>query len=667
MTGSLSSSAIPNLARPPGVVLEEDATRPAAAYPYPVTRCRLSGANRADCWISVGFMTAAAVEAVVQWHGRPAGLILNLGGALAFGFLMLRRTHPLLMVSAISVLGVAGALISAQIAPTAPTNSSVGIIVLIVAMYSLGVYGSRRELLAGAPQPVLMILAIDVLQPQDHPLASAIAFAVLFVVVVPTVAGRLVRGRTRLVERLRGQAAELEAHREVWAEQELARERLHLSERFHEVLLSGMHALAIRVETAGSHGASAEDVSQIEQAARNLLARTREAIVALAATTVPDPEPHGVSSRAAARCSEPQPWTALAAAALGGGLLVELPALPAHVAAPIAVLACAILVLPLAFVWVAPLTMTVALWVLAAAFDAFVAPLDTSFTAIGLAFVPPFVVAALTSRPRAVLGFGVCVLGQLVCFGRSGLADSTVILLFAWVAGAVLQERSRLVERLRSTAMLLTAQREAAAGRAVLDERSRLASELHDALGHSLTVVTLQAEAARRLWHTDHERALDVLETLTAAMYDGLADLQFGFAPVSPLGGLLTADSLDRLVGVASDAALQVEADLDDVAGLLDNAGQVVVYRILQESLTNALKHAPGALVRVRVRLADAHVEISVTNTCGATNLPGAGLGRGLASMRARAVSRGGQLSWGAEPDGGFSVRAHLPTTLVPT
>jgi signal transduction histidine kinase len=313
---------------------------------------------------------------------------------------------------------------------------------------------------------------------------------------------------------------------------------------------------------------------------------------------------------------------------------------------------------------VAPLTTVTALWLLAAAFDAAVSPLDGSFTAIGLAFVPPFVVAALATRARAVAGLLGCLAGELLCFGPSGLADAAVIVVLAWIAGLVLHERSRLVTRLRHNAGLLDTERRVAAARAVIEERARLARELHDALGHSLTVVALQAGAARRWWDADRERSLGILETLVAVTGDGLADLRDGMG-TTPRDRLADAASLAALVDRARDAGLPVVAELDDVTGLLDPEAELVVYRVLQESLTNVLRHAPGADTEVRVRAEAAHVDVTVRNaapTGPVTRTTGSG--RGLDGMLARAVASGGALDWGHQPDGGFRVRAHLPTSL---
>jgi signal transduction histidine kinase len=391
-------------------------------------------------------------------------------------------------------------------------------------------------------------------------------------------------------------------------------------------------------------------------------------VVSLAGATVPDDDESGPVRRRWRwrRRHELQPWTALAATALGAGLMIEVPGLSTQVAGPVAVLACAALATPLAFVWAMPLAMTAALWALAAGFDAAVAPLDTSFTAIGLAFVPPFVVAALATRPRAVAGLVACVLGELACFGPSGLADAGVVMVLAWVAGTVLGERGRLADQLHRNAALLAERRDLATRLAVVEERARLARELHDALGHSLTVVALQSEAARRLWHSDHDRAVGLVRALGATSRDGLADLTAGVAPWAVPAGAGSPAALDALVDAARSAGAQVEAAFEDVTALLTVEGRVAVHRVVQESVTNVLKHAPGAALRVTTRQTDRYVEVSVVNGPGGPAGSSGGSGHGLTGMRARVVACGGQLDYGPQPGGGFRVRATLPVTVEP-
>lgn len=621
----------------------------------------------ADRWIGLGFVLAAALEASLR-AGNTAGLVIGLAGAPFFGCLALRTARPLATLTIFTVGGVTGSLLQARMGAADP-GSAVAVIALLVATYSLGAHGSRRALLLGAPQPVLLILAVDLLQPGDEPVASALPFAVVFVVVAPVAAGRLVRARSRLVEQLQAQATELETHRDEVARARVARERLRLAEEVHGSLLAGMEQLADQVSRmtvdAGPQGI--EDVTAVEEEARELLARTRTAVVSLASAPPAEKSPSALARPVAPSGSAPEahPWTALAAAALASGLLVELPHDTLAVPAPVAVFAAVVLVLPLAFAWVAPLGATLALWSLAAGFDGLIAALDGSFSAIGLAFVPPFVVAALATRPRAVVGLLVCLAGELVTLGRGAVADAGVVIVLAWLAGLVLHERIRLVGELRHNAVLLAEQRTASADRAIFEERDRLARELHDALGHSLTVVALQAGAARRCWSSDPDRALAALGTIRAVTHDGLEDLRDGLGGTAA-GPLAGGRSLVGLVERARAVGLPVTAEIEELADLLDPEAELVVYRVLQESLTNVLRHAPGAPTEVLVRAQPGWVEVTVCNAAGTAVVPAAaGSGRGLVGMLSRATACGGELEWGPEPRGGFRVRAHLPRALV--
>lgn len=614
---------------------------------------RLARLGPPDRWIAAGFVLAAAVEALARYHAQPVQLAINLPGSALWAALGWRRSRPLLAVAVIAVGGVAGSLAQAGLVPNASTNSDVAIIALVVASYSLGAHASRRDLLLGAPLPVLVILATDLLQPSDQPLARALPFAVCFVVLAPIAGGRLVRARTALVDRLRAQNAELAAHRGEQVEAELARERLRLSEQVHADLLAGMRALSEQAAAAVSDARRDDPgtVAAIEQAARALLTRTRQAVVALTSPPSPTVAETGVGAWEESRAAA-QPWTALAAAAQCAGLIAELHALPLHVPLPVAVLACVPLVAPLALVWTRPLPMTALLWVFAALFGTYVATLTSSTAAIGLAFAAPFAVAALSRRRTALLGFVVCAAGDAVVYGRTGVGAALVLSAASWLAGLVLRERSRLADELRRNAGRFAAQRAALAQRAVLVERARVARDLHDAVGHSLTIVALQAGAARRMWITDPTRAAAALRTVADVARDGLAELRSSPRPAE-------VGSLDALLAGARSAGLDIDAQVDD--GALDGAVGEVLYRAVQESLTNVLKHAPAAAVRLTIRRTGDRVELTVTNTRGRPSGSGAGTGRGLPGMQSRVAALGGRVEWGPRPDGGFGVRAVLP------
>jgi signal transduction histidine kinase len=209
------------------------------------------------------------------------------------------------------------------------------------------------------------------------------------------------------------------------------------------------------------------------------------------------------------------------------------------------------------------------------------------------------------------------------------------------------------VEQGRANNALLASQEAARLQRAVVDERLRFARELHDAIGSSLTVIVLQAGAARRLAATSPERAREVMGDVAAAARDGVAALAAeGDAP-----------DVQALVERARAAGLVVDARVADVVRL-DPTTRALVHRLVQEALTNVLRHAVGSRASLRLEVRDGQVELSVTNTAGTPGQHSPGSGRGLTGIRERVAAASGVVTCGPLPDGGFEVRARLPLPL---
>ena len=203
-----------------------------------------------------------------------------------------------------------------------------------------------------------------------------------------------------------------------------------------------------------------------------------------------------------------------------------------------------------------------------------------------------------------------------------------------------------------------------AAEQAAAAERARIARELHDIVAHHLSVVVLQAAGARAsgkaaeaaLEKIEHSGRQALAETrrLLGVLRD--TDEETGLAPQPGISGL------DALAGTVRAAGLPVNLVIDGDHTALPAAVDVSVYRIVQEALTNILKHAGGACADVTIGCADEAVTIEITDD--GTGEPGnrapAG-GHGLAGMRGRAAIFGGELHAGPRPGGGFAVRARLP------
>jgi signal transduction histidine kinase len=197
---------------------------------------------------------------------------------------------------------------------------------------------------------------------------------------------------------------------------------------------------------------------------------------------------------------------------------------------------------------------------------------------------------------------------------------------------------------------------------AVRNERARIARELHDIVGHALSVMVVQAAAGQRLVDRTPDAARASLDAIAEAARQGRTDLQqlirlLGGADVgTPDLGLV-----DEIVGTASRSGLAVSCQIDGNDDV-DEAVAHVAFRVVQESLTNALRHAPGSAVRVLLRPGPAALTVRVENAPPPVGPhPGlVGTGRGLAGLRERVLSGGGSFAAGPTPEGGWQVEARI-------
>ncbi len=233
----------------------------------------------------------------------------------------------------------------------------------------------------------------------------------------------------------------------------------------------------------------------------------------------------------------------------------------------------------------------------------------------------------------------------------------------AWLAGVFVRGRREVVAQAARTA---AAERQAE--RAVADERARMARELHDIVSHNLSVVVLQAAGAQAAGGQDADPALEKIEhsgrqalVETRRLLGVLRQPgeQLGRPELAPQPGVAELAALAEGVRAAGlPVVLAVDGDPVGLPAAVD----ISAYRIVQEALTNVLKHAGQASAQVRVRCAADEVLIAVTDN-GAGPQPGGpgGAGHGLAGMHERVALFGGELTAGARPGGGFAVRARLP------
>jgi signal transduction histidine kinase len=252
-----------------------------------------------------------------------------------------------------------------------------------------------------------------------------------------------------------------------------------------------------------------------------------------------------------------------------------------------------------------------------------------------------------------------------VCFDRAAPINQLPSIVIHFVVAMVVGELSSR----RTKAVVAQARRAArsreqalAAERLLLQERARLARELHDSLGHTVNVMVLQAGVGRRVFAdnpTFAQQALSSIETVGRAALDELNRLLKVLQPderATVESFAPTAVDLENLVERIRSTGRQVDLRVDNVD--LPASTARAVYRIVQEALTNAVKHTPTGGIRVQVERIGPDVRLEVVNDCDRPPEPVPG--HGLVNMRERARLEGGELDAGPV-DGGFRVRATLP------
>ena len=205
------------------------------------------------------------------------------------------------------------------------------------------------------------------------------------------------------------------------------------------------------------------------------------------------------------------------------------------------------------------------------------------------------------------------------------------------------------------------------ARQAVVREQARIARELHDIVSHGLSLMIIQAGAAERVLDTDKQQATQALQAIQEAGRDALLEMQrlLGVLRLDDAGGGLSPqpslDQLDQLITQVRQAGLPIEVSLDGDIRPLSVGLDLCVYRLIQEALTNALKHNASAPTRVTVHYGTDSVDVEIIDDGHADSMPADTTGHGLVGMRERVALYGGRIDTGLTPSGGFAVRASLP------
>jgi signal transduction histidine kinase len=326
------------------------------------------------------------------------------------------------------------------------------------------------------------------------------------------------------------------------------------------------------------------------------------------------------------------------------------------------------------------------------------APLLGLLAGVGVIVLSNNLVPALADTPAFLLGFAIAVYSTgRYAGGRSApagalavvaslplaviepgepfsAADSAFIAIFIlgpWVAGRVIRQRVERERDLEGRAAELEQERDAKAREAVVEERARIARELHDVVAHAISVIVLQARGGRRMLHDNPEDTRRALDAIEHAGEQALAEMRRLLEvlrradeepALAPRPGL---SRIDELVAELTATGLPVEVTVEGEQFALSPGVDVTAYRIVQEGLTNALKHAGPARAHVILRYSPEELVLEVVDD-GAGSGNGGGSGHGLAGIRERVAVYGGELESGRRPEGGYALRARLPLGSAP-
>jgi signal transduction histidine kinase len=283
-----------------------------------------------------------------------------------------------------------------------------------------------------------------------------------------------------------------------------------------------------------------------------------------------------------------------------------------------------------------------------------------------------FLFGLLPDRHQGLAGLALAVAAVTVVAindpvqGIGDIVGFSIVFTVIWLAGFGLSYKLAQAQEAEARVASLEREREDRARAAVAEERARIARELHDVVGHSVSVMTVQASAVRRLLREDQEREREALEVVEQTGREALAEMRRLVGVLrrpeeaSALAPQPSLEYLDKLVQQVREAGLPVELRVEGEASKLAPGVDLTAYRVVQEGLTNALKHAQAGRAEVLVRYRGSRVELVVTDD-GDGDGAGEGGGHGLVGMRERVAVYGGDLDAGPKPGGGYELRAQLP------
>ena len=270
----------------------------------------------------------------------------------------------------------------------------------------------------------------------------------------------------------------------------------------------------------------------------------------------------------------------------------------------------------------------------------------------------------------AAVGIGVFYTTTREPYDDYGIIATSAVLLAGWIIESSFRIRRRQAAAVERRAEVLEQDSEVRAREAVAEELARITRELHDIIGHTLNLIVVQAGAARAVFKSGPDQTLESLNTIETTARQSLSDMErmLGILrppedeapPYDPQPSLGQVDSLAKQF---TDAGLPVEVNVAGEPHKLPTSLDLSAYRIVQEALTNALKHAGPARARVAISYLADKLELDIVDDGQGSGDDGhvAGGGRGLVGMRERVSLFGGGLDVGPAPEGGFRVHASLP------
>jgi signal transduction histidine kinase len=633
------------------------------------------GSARTDAVVAIALFAVAEVEVALAGLGVSAVLAAGVA-TLPLAF---RRRAP---VSTVLVVVLALAL-----GGDWADKTNTGFLVLLLASYSVGAYASRTRALVGAAV-LVAVMAAAVLFEGD---AGDLPF-VVSMVGTPWLAGRVVRRYRERAQRLEELAKHLESERVVRAQLAVAEERGRMAAELHDAV---GHAVSTMVLKAG---AAAEMLPGDPERARSALAAVqqtgREAIRELRATlgvlrddpperARPEPPPDPYADRKPMRARW-LGWSlradvvlAVVVLALGEGYAVLDPAMegaqiPVALVQVPAAAAIAIRSLHPFPALLLALSAMAGESILIGADPESPAPIIA--TLLALYSVAAHADLSLAAA-AATLGIAVPLVIEVTA-DNGDIADLWVIapiFMVPWLAGRAVRASRRQADRLRILTARLERERDARVRLALIEEHTRIARELHDSIAHAVSVMVLQAGAAEQVLETAPERAREAIQAVQGAGRQALVELgrTLGLlAPDTPAPRLtaLGLGQLDELLAAVRRAGLPVELHVlgepTPLPARLDGAA----YRVIQEGLTNALKHAGAADTTVTIRYSPDGLRVEILDEGAAESAPTTDTGHGLIGMRERVAQHGGRVEAGRRRGArGFAVSAFLPYDRAPT